>query len=142
MTDNYAATPGAGLVFRAMNKGSLLYPVLLLYNDLDEMDSGCTATIVDTTPVLVIPSPGWGHKFYIVDVLVTNSDASVGTWVNITDGLGGTHLWSGYAAPGGGGFSCRLACPVPASAATAIYAECETNSAEVRVSISGFRMPV
>jgi hypothetical protein len=101
--------------------------------------SGATSVITDTTSTSVIAAQGAGVRTYVTSLLVTNSDATVGTAVAITDGSGGTVLWRGYAAPAGGGFSVTFPVPLRTTANTALHAVCATTSAEVYVSASGYK---
>lgn len=158
MADNFNFTEGAGKVGAADDVGGVLYqrvkidyggdgvaaPVtassplpVMPYGAVTSFVSGVTATIVNTTPVQVIPAQGAGVVIYVTDILVTNSQAGAETQVNITDGSGGTIKWTGSAIVGGG-FMSNLNIPLVFTANTAVYAKCETTAAEVRVSISGF----
>lgn len=139
MPDNYSATPGIGLLFAAKDEGGLLYPILLPYAKPADRVRGVSVDITGLVAVQVVASPGVGYKLNITHILVTNSDATVGTMVNLTDGIAGGVLLSGYAAEAGGGFSVSLPVPLTLTLATALYAICETNHANVRVSASGFR---
>ena len=101
---------------------------------------GTTATIVDTTTTDVLAAPGAGLYNYITDILITNSDASVGTWVKLVDETSGAILWRGYAAAGGGGFAQSLQTPIKQLVANKkVQVICETTSAEVCVNISGYK---
>jgi hypothetical protein len=99
---------------------------------------GVTSDITDTTATSVIAAAGAGVVNYITSIMVTNSHATVGTFVNITDGSGGTVIWSGYAAPAGGGWAVTLPCPIKTTANTALYAVCVTTGANVRVCAAGY----
>jgi hypothetical protein len=94
--------------------------------------------ITDTTGVELKAAGAANVRNYITSLLVTNSDASVGTNVVIQDGDGGTTMWEGWAAAGGG-FSCSFPTPLRGTAATAIYVDCGTTSSETRVSACGFQ---
>lgn len=100
--------------------------------------SGVSGTITDTTPTAVIAAGGTGVVNYITSIMVTNG-GSTGTFVNLTDGSGGTTLWSGYAAPGGGGYCATLPVPIKMTANTALYAACGTSGAAVRVCAAGYK---
>jgi hypothetical protein len=100
--------------------------------------SDTAGPITGTTATEVRAAPGANIRLHVTSLLVTNSDATVGTNVIITDGSGGTTLWEGYAAPAGGGFSCTFPTPLRLTANTALFADCETTSSEVRVSAAGF----
>jgi hypothetical protein len=65
----------------------------------------CTAAMTSTTSTVTVAAPAAGLHNYITAIIVTNSHASVGTFVLIQDGSGGTALWEGYAGISGGGFA-------------------------------------
>ena len=108
----------------------------------ENLVSGATSAITDTTSTSVIASAGASTRNYITSVLVTNSHATVGTTVTITDGSGGTALYRGYAAPVGGGFAVSFPTPLRGSAATAVHAVCGTTGSNVYVSASGYKAAV
>ena len=101
--------------------------------------SGVTSAITDDTATSVIAAPDSGIRIYLTSILVTNSDADTGTVVNLTDGSGGTVLWSGYAAKEGGGFACHFPAPIKLTAATALYTKCVTTGSTTIVSAAGFK---
>jgi hypothetical protein len=103
--------------------------------------SGATSDITNTTSTSVIAAQGAGIKTYIKAILVTNSHATVGTFVNITDGSGGTVLATGYAAAGGGGWTFYPSPGIATTANTAVHAVCVTTGANVRVTVAGFKGP-
>lgn len=111
--------------------------ITLPYANPENMVSGATAAITDTTRTSVIAAGGAGVRTYVTQILVTNSHATVGTFVLIEDGT--TTLYVGYAAPLGGGFSVALPVPLRGTANTAINVSCVTTGANVRASISGYR---
>lgn len=100
--------------------------------------SGCTSSITDTTPTQVIAAQGGALVSYIATIMVTNGHASVGTFVDITDGSGGTVLWTGFAAPKAG-WVINLNVPIKTTADTALYCACVTTGADVRVCASGYK---
>jgi hypothetical protein len=99
--------------------------------------SGATSDITDTTATSVIAADAT-KRIYVTSILVTNSHATVGTFVNITDGSGGAVLWTGYAAAAGGGFACTFPVPIRTTAATALFCVCVTTGANVRVCAAGY----
>lgn len=102
--------------------------------------SGATTDITGTTPTTVIAAPTAGLHLYITQILVTNSHATVGTFVNITEESTGTVLYTGYAAAVGGGYA--LSFPVPLrvpTAAKALQVTCVTTGSNVRASASGYK---
>lgn len=101
---------------------------------------GVTAALTTTTPATLIASPSVNEKIYITSLLVTNSHATVGTVVQILDTITSAVVWSGYAAPAGGGYAITF--PVPLKAGSADYsveAKCLTEGASVIVSAVGFK---
>jgi hypothetical protein len=111
--------------------------IVLPYANPENFVKGATAVITDTTRTAVIAAQGAGVKLYITQILVTNSDATVGTVVNIEDDT--TTIYSGYAAAAGGGFSCTFPVPLVITANKALNASCVTTSSETRVSASGYK---
>lgn len=99
--------------------------------------SGKSTDITNTSDTAVIAAQGAGVKMYITHIVVSNSHATVGTWVNIKDGS--TILYTVYAAPAGGGASITLPVPLPVSANTALNAANETTGSNTRVSASGYK---
>ena len=99
--------------------------------------SAVTAKIEVDTVIALFASAGGSLRNYVTSLLVTNSDATVGTLVEIRDGTT-TVLWRGYAAPAGGGFACTFPVPLKGTAATAINVYCMTASAEVYISGAGY----
>lgn len=115
--------------------------ITLPYSLPENMVSGATAAITDTTSTPVIAAPGAGIRLYITQLLVTNSHATVGTVVEIRDGSGGTVLQRGYAAPAGGGFAPTFPVPLRLTANTALHAVNVTTGSSVYVSASGYKAP-
>jgi hypothetical protein len=104
---------------------------------------GCSAALTDTTSTNVISTDsGANIKWYITDILVTNSHATVGTLVTIEDTAGSPiTLWQGFAAALGGGFACHFITPIPTSANVHIHAKCGTTGSNVYVCISAYKAP-
>lgn len=113
--------------------------IVLPYANPENFVSGATSDITNTTATSVIAAAGAGVRNYITQILVTNSHATVGTFVNITDGSGGTILYTGYAAAAGGGFAVTLPVPIKTTANTALYCACVTTGSNVRVCASGYK---
>ncbi|MEB3286183.1 MAG: hypothetical protein VKJ04_01635 [Vampirovibrionales bacterium] len=112
--------------------------IVLPYALPENLVAGTTSDITNTTSTSVIAAAGAGIRNYITSLTITNSHASVGTWVNITDGSGGTVLLTVYAAPTGGGVAKDFPTPLKTTANTALHAVCATSGATVRVSASGY----
>jgi hypothetical protein len=98
---------------------------------------GATAKIEDTNAAALFASAGGSLRNYVTSLVVTNSDATVGTVVEIRDGTV-TVMFRGYAAPAGGGFAIAFPTPLRGSAATAVNVYCITTSSEVYVSATGY----
>lgn len=113
------------------------------YASPENWASGCSAKIDDTNAADVLATDsGTGLKWYVCTIMVTNSDASVGTLVTIQDDEGSpTVIWQGYAGPAGGGFVVNLNPPIPTAADAHIHAICGTTSAEVYACVSAFKAP-
>lgn len=125
-----------------MRADTLGHQVVRPYALHENLVSGATAAITTTSSTSVIAAAGAGVRNYITSVLVTNSHATVGTLVTITDGSGGTTLYAGYAAPVGGGFSVTFPTPLRGGANTAVHAVCGTTGSNVYVSASGYKSAV
>ncbi len=124
-----------------MRMDTLGHQVVRPYALHENLVSGATAAITDTTSTSVLAAAGAGVRNYITSVLVTNSHATVGTLVTIKDNAGST-LYAGYAAPAGGGFSISFPTPLRGAANTATHAVCGTTGANVYVSASGYKSAV
>jgi len=102
--------------------------------------SGVTSAITGTTNTEVIAAQGSGVRIYVTHVLVTNSHASVGTVVHIksADDI----IYTGFAAPGGGGFAISFGDKVPLRSGVneAINAACVTTGSNTFVSVNGFKL--
>jgi len=106
------------------------------YTTSDNFIKGVTSAITDTSSTQVIAAQAAGIRIYVTALLVTNSHATVGTFVEILDGP--TIIWKGYAAEVGGGFSQSFTVPLKGTAATALNAHCVTTGANVIVSAAGY----
>lgn len=104
--------------------------------------SGSTTSITTTTPTSVVAAAGGSVRNYMATLLVQNAHATVSTWVKITDGSGGTTMWRVYAPAAGGGAQVTFPVPIRFSANQAIFAECETSGADVRVNVAGFKSSI
>jgi hypothetical protein len=109
------------------------------YASPENLVSGVTSAITDTTSTSVIASQGAGVRFYMTSLSVMNSHATVTTVVAITDGSGGTAMWRLWCDALGGGQTITFPSPIRFSAATAVHAVCVTTGANVYVSIGGFK---
>ncbi|MDD5406988.1 MAG: hypothetical protein PHE73_08640 [Sulfurovaceae bacterium] len=107
-----------------------------------QLVSGATSDITNTTATTIIAGVA-SNYLYITHILVTNSHATVGTFVNITEETSGTVLYTGYAAAAGGGFSITLPTPLKVpTAAKALQATCVTTGSNTRVSAVGYKATI
>lgn len=124
-----------GLVADAVGK-----LIVLPYANPENFVSGLTAAMTGTTSTSLIAAPAGSLRNYVTHLIVTNSHATVGTFVIIQDGSGGTTIYEGYAAPAGGGFSISFPTPLrQPTVATALYCADVTTGANVIVSASGYK---
>lgn len=105
--------------------------------------SALTSDITDTTSTSVRGGFGATTFLYLCDITISNTDASVGTRVNVLDGAtvidtcvvtsltGGNPTWTKHYDP-----------PLRLSDNTALNIQCVTTSAEVRGAASGFVLAV
>lgn len=112
-------------------------PIILPYANPENFENGTTAAITDTTSTSIIASAGGSLRHYVTDCMVTNSHATVGTYVQILDGS--TVLDSGFAAPVGGGFSRTYPVPRRGTAATALNCQATTTGANFKCSCGGYK---
>lgn len=101
----------------------------------DGLVAGVSGAITDTSPVTLVAAPGAAKRVLITSLTVTNSHASTGTVVQISNGS--TVVHEGYAAPGGGGYSPTLITPLPGHYNQAVTVACLTTGSNVYVSVSG-----
>lgn len=111
--------------------------IILPYSNPENFISGSTSSITSTSNTSVIAAQGSGVRIYVTQLLVTNSHATVSTFVNIKDGT--TTIYTGFALANGGGFSVTLLTPLKLTANTALNAACETTGSSVRVSACGYK---
>lgn len=111
--------------------------IVLPYANPENFLNGTTAAITDTTSTQVIAAQSTGIRIYVTSILVTNSHATVGTFVKILDGA--SIIYEGFAAAVGGGFSVSLPVPLRGTAATALNAQCVTTGSNVIVSCAGYK---
>ncbi len=133
-SENSAATTARQVQLVADLVGKL---ITLPYANPENFVAGTTAAITDTTSTSVIASAGGSLRNYITSILVSNSHATVGTFVKILDGA--SIIYEGYAAPAGGGFAASLPVPLRGTAATAVNAQAVTTGANFIVSCAGYK---
>lgn len=114
--------------------------IVLPYANPENFVSGLTAAMTGTTSTSLLAAPAAGLRNYITHVLISNSHATVGTFVTLQDGSGGTALYTGYAAAVGGGFSITFPTPLrQPTTATALFVVNVTTGANVIASASGYK---
>lgn len=132
-----AVTNGQAVGLAADLVGKL---IVLPYANPENFVSGVTAAMTGTTSTSLLAAPASGLRNYLTHLMCTNSHATVGTFVLVQDGSGGTTIYEGYAAAVGGGFSMTL--PVPLrqpTTATALFVQDVTTGANVICSGSGYK---
>ncbi len=133
-SENSAATTARKVQLVADLVGKL---ITLPYANPENFVMGTTAAITDTTSTSTIASAGGSLRNYLTSCTVTNSHATVGTFVKILDGS--TIIWEAYAAAAGGGASASFPTPLKGTAATAINCQPVTTGANVICSCSGYK---
>lgn len=109
------------------------------YANPENFVSAVTAAMTGTTSTLTLAAPAAGLRNYVTHLSCVNSHATVGTFINVQDGSGGTTLYTGAAAAVFGGFSFTF--PVPLrqpTTATGLYVADVTTGANVVCSVSGY----
>jgi len=102
---------------------------------------GLTAAMTGTTSTAVTGMGAAGASLYnyITGIVVGNSHATVGTFVEFQDGNGGTTFFTVPAAAIYGGTSISLPTPLKqTSSDTALYVKNTTTGADVIVSVVGY----
>lgn len=135
-TEITAVTSGNRVDFMADINGK---QVTLPYAVPERFVAGKTADITGTTDTAVIAAQGVGLRIYVTQITITNSHATVGTWVNIKDGT--SALYTVFAAAAGGGATITLPVPLRLTANTALNAANETTGSNTRISASGYVAP-
>ena len=134
-----AAVANADLAHLITDLNSRL--ITLPYANPENTISGCSAALTDTNAANVVATDsGNGLKWYVTDILVTNSHATVGTLVDVEDSAA-LVLWQGYAAPAGGGFACHFTTPIQTGANTHIHAKNTTTGSSTYVCVSAYKAP-
>lgn len=114
--------------------------IVLPYANPENFVSGTTAAMTGTTSTQLLAAPAGSLRNYITHIIVTNSHATVSTFVTIRDGDGGTVLYQAYALAAGGGFSITFPTPLrQPTAATRLDVKNETTGANVIANASGYK---
>lgn len=133
-TEQTAVTNGQAVGLAADLVGKL---IVLPYANPENWETAATAAITDTTSTPVLASAGGSLRHNITSCKVTNSHATVGTYVQILDGA--SVLDSGYAAPAGGGWSTTYPTPMRGTAATALNCQATTTGSNFKCSCQGYK---
>lgn len=136
-SENSAVTTGRMVQLVADLVGKL---IVLPYSNPENFVSGVTAAMTGTTSTSLLAAPASGLRNYVTHIIVTNSHATVGTFILIQDGSGGTTLYEAYAVATGGGFSITF--PVPLrqpTTATALFVQNVTTGSNTIASASGYK---
>lgn len=108
----------------------------------DRLVKGTTSAMTGTTSTSLIAAPGAGLKNYITTLSCVNSHATVGTFVTVQDGSGGTAIWTVAAAALFGGTAITFPAPLQQPTAnTALFVADVTTGAAVICSASGYKAP-
>lgn len=103
--------------------------------------AGLTAAMTGTTstPVTGMGAPGVGLYNYITAIVVGNSDADTGTFVELQDGDGGATFFTVPARQDYGGVAIALPTPLKQPTSnTALYVKNTTTDANTIVSVVGY----
>lgn len=110
------------------------------YANPENLVSGTTAAMTGTTSTSLVGAPGAGLRNYITNLTCVNSHATVGTFITIQDGSGGTALYTIAAAAVFGGATITLPAPLrQPTANTALFVADVTTGANVICSASGYK---
>jgi len=113
--------------------------IVQLFCPPENIVRGVTAAMTATTSTSVIAAPASGLRNYITSVTVGNSHATVGTFVNLQDGSGGTTIWTIPAASVFGGATISFSPPLrQPTTATALFCACVTTGSNTIVSANGY----
>lgn len=114
--------------------------ITIPYANPENFVSGTTAAMTGTTSTSLIASPGGALRNYITWISCVNSHATVGTFVTVQDGSGGTALLTLAAGSVFGGESATLPAPLrQPTTATALFVADVTTGANVICSAVGYK---
>lgn len=136
-SENAAATTARQVQLVADLVGKL---IVLPYANPENFVTGTTAAMTGTTSTSLIAAPAGSLRNYITQISCVNSHATVGTFVSVQDGNGGTNLFTLAAASVFGGETITF--PVPLrqpTTATALYVADVTTGANVICSATGYK---
>lgn len=108
----------------------------------ENLTSGVTAAMTGTTSTSLLAAPAAGLRNYVTNISCGNSHATVGTFVNVQDGSGGTTIATLTAASVYGGEDRALGTPLrQPTTATALFVADVTTGANVVCSATGYQAP-
>jgi hypothetical protein len=108
----------------------------------EKLVSGVTAAMTGTTSTLLLAAPAAGLRNYVTNISCGNSHASVGTFVTVQDGSGGTAISNLTAASVFGGEDRGLPTPLrQPTTATGLYVADVTTGANVICVATGYVAP-
>lgn len=114
--------------------------IVMPYANKENFVSGTTAAMTGTTSTSLLAAPGSGLFNYVTQIACVNSHATVGTFVTVQDGSGGTALMTLAAASVFGGSSFTLPTPLKQPTSnTALYVADVTTGANVICSATGYK---
>lgn len=111
--------------------------IVMPYANKENFTKGTTAAMTATTSTQLIAAVA-SQKIYLTHIMCTNSHATVGTFIMLQDGSGGTTIYEGYAAAVGGGFSATLPIPIATTAGNGLFVADVTTGSNVICSGSGY----
>lgn len=111
-----------------------------LYAPKELAVSGTTAAMTGTTSTQLIAAVA-SNKIYLSTLTCGNSHATVGTFVNVQDGSGGTTLWTVPAGAVYGGATLNFTPPIPTTSGNGVYVADATTGANVICSGVGYSGP-
>lgn len=114
--------------------------IVMPYANKENFVSGTTSAMTGTTSTSLVAAPGSGLYNYITQISCVNSHATVGTFVTVQDGSGGTALMTLAAASVFGGSSYTFPTPLKQPTSnTALYVADVTTGANVICSATGYK---
>lgn len=114
--------------------------IVLPYANPENFVTGTTAAMTGTTSTVLLASPGGSLRNYVTTLTCVNSHATVGTFVTVQDGSGGTAIYTLSAASVYGGSTVTFTVPLKQpTTATGLYVADATTGANVICSSTGYK---
>lgn len=109
------------------------------YANKENFVSGTTAAMTGTTSTLLLAAPAGSLRNYVTQIACVNSHATVGTFITVQDGSGGTALATLAAASVFGGSNFTFPTPLKQpTVATGLYVADVTTGANVICTATGY----